>query len=159
MGKVLPPKGFEPKFTRHWFLVANRAEACIYEGNLGKELHFLKRLLNPRSRLTELELVADKPGRRFSSSRSGVRHGLEPRTNYHEVVAVEFARRIGKELDRALLQKQFTDLVVVAEPHFLGLLKLAFTPRTKEKIRHTIAREWHEGSDRELEKYLQSKLA
>src|SRR5206468_3763475 len=94
-------KGFDPKFVRHGYLVANRVEAVLYAGRLGRDFHFVRRLRNPRGKLTELQLVADRPGRTFSSSRSGVRHGYEPRSKYHEEVAVQFARKIGKELDRA----------------------------------------------------------
>ncbi|MGZ3693898.1 MAG: host attachment protein [Bdellovibrionota bacterium] len=159
MGKVLAPKGFDPKFERHWYLVANRVEAVLYAGRIGKDFHFLRRFSNPKGKLTELQLVADKPGRKFSSSRSGVRHGFEPRSLYHEQVAIQFARRIGKAIDRSLLDKEFSDLVVLAEPHFLGLLNKGFSQRVKAKVINEVPREWHEGSDRDLEKYLQKKLA
>jgi protein required for attachment to host cells len=159
MGKVLAPKGFDPKFVRHWYLVANRIEAVVYAGRIGKDFHFVKRLKNPKGKLTETQLVADKPGRSFSRSRSGVRHGFAPHSLYHEQVAIQFARKIGKLLDRSLTDNEFTDLVVLAEPHFLGLMNQEFPEHVRKKVLREVPREWNEGSDRDLEKYLQKKLA
>jgi len=160
MGKVLVPKGFEPKFVRHWHLVANRAEALIYEGEPGKDFRFIKRLRNPKGKLTELQLVSDRPGRAFSSSQgSMIRHGYEPRTQYHEDVAVQFSRRIAKMLERAAFRNEFSDLTVMAEPHFLGLLNRVFSRKIEARLRRKIPREWNEGSDHELAQYLKEKLA
>ncbi|MGZ3712208.1 MAG: host attachment protein [Bdellovibrionota bacterium] len=160
MGKVTVPKGFDPKFVRHWYLVANRIEALIYEGDLNGKFRFVKRHRNPRGKLMEQELVADKSGRSFSSARgSGIRHGFEPRSNYHEEVAIQFARKIAMALDRAALEQELSDLVVLAEPHFLGLLNQEFTKRVNELIRKEVPREWAEGSDQDLHLYLQKKLA
>ena len=160
MGKVMVPKGFEPKLVKHWYLVANRVEALVYEGKLGKDFRFRKRLRNPKGKLTELQLVSDRPGRAFSSAQgSRIRHGYEARSQYHEEVAIQFSRRVARVLERAILRNEFSDLVVMAEPHFLGLLNRAFSRKTKASIRRAVPREWNEGSDRELEGYLKEKLA
>lgn len=159
MGKVLAPKGFHPTFVRQWYLVANRVEAVIYTGVLGKDFRFVKRMKNPKGKLTETQLAADKPGRSFSSSRSGVRHGFEPHSYYHEQVAIQFARKIGKFLDVSYREKKFSSLIVLAEPHFLGLLNRALPATVKKNVLQEVPREWHEGSDHDLEKYLQKKLA
>ena len=160
MGKVTIPRGFEPKFVKHWYLVANRAEALVYEGDLNGSFRFVKRFQNPKGKMMERDLVADRPGRSFSSAEgTRLRHGLEPRTPYHEVVAVEFARELGRKVDKAALKQELSDLVVIAEPHFLGLLNQEFSKRVKALIRREVPREWAEGSDAELKAYLQKKLA
>lgn len=159
MGKVTVPEGFDPNFVRHWYLVANRADALIYEGKLNGSFHFLKRFQNPEGRLLEKDLVADRAGRSFSKAKgSHVRHGLEPRSYKHEETAVRFARKIGRSLERACLKQEFTDLIVLAEPHFLGLLNQEFSKRVKAVILREVPREWSEGSDEELKLYLQKKL-
>lgn len=159
MGKVTLPRGFDPKFVRHWYLVANRAVALVYEGSLDGSFRYVTRLENPMGRRMELELVADRPGRSFASSRSGVRHGLEPKTPYHEEVAHRFASRIAKMLDKAVLQEKCTDLIVMAEPRFLGLVKKELSERVRAVVSREVPREWNQGSDRELEEYLRKKLA
>ena len=105
------------------------------------------------------ELVADRPGTSFSSAQgSGIRHGFEPRTLYHEQVAVQFARKIAHILDLAVLKNDLSDLVVVAEPHFLGLLNQEFSKRVKSVLKSEVPREWSQGSDKELKEYLREKL-
>lgn len=159
MGRVTLPAGFNPDTVRHWYLVANRAGAVIYAGTLNGTFHYMRRLKNPKARLTERELVADRPGRSFSSSRSGARHALAPRTRYHDEVAAAFARRIGRELEHAALAGEFSDLVILAEPKFLGMLNAELTGGVKSKVRKTVPREWRQGSDRELAQYIRGKLA
>lgn len=159
MGKVTLPRGFDPKLIKHWYVVANRIEALIYEGQLNGSFRFVRRMKNAKGKLTELELVADRPGRSFASSRSKARHAYEPHSLYHEVVAQKFAKRIARELEKAVLAEDCTDLVVMAEPHFLGLLNHELPKRVKALVRREVAREWSQGSDRELEDYLRKKLA
>jgi protein required for attachment to host cells len=158
MGKVTVPRGFDPKFVKHWYLVANRAEALVYEGGLNGAFRYVKRLKNPKGKLTELQLVSDRPGRTFSSARTGTRHGYEPRTPYHEAVAQQFARKIAEMLEAGALDRQYSDLVVMAEPHFLGLLKKALPKHVRTLVRREVAREWAQGSDTDLEEYLREKL-
>jgi protein required for attachment to host cells len=163
MGKVTAPKGFNPERKNRWFLVANRAEACLYEGRLGQDFRFVKRLKNPKGRLTEIELGDDSaPGRTFSSSsgKAGyTRHSFEPHSLKHETVAEDFARTIARTLAKDRSDEAFTELVVVAEPHFLGLLRTAFPEAVSGVIVKDLPREWHEGSDAELEEYLREKLS
>lgn len=160
MGRVTLPKGFNPSSERNWFLVANRVEACIYEGRPGRGFRFVKRLSNPKGKLTNLQLVSDRPGVSFSSNRgSSLRHGFAPRSDYHEVVAQNFARKLGRVLRQAVLKGEFSRLTLVAEPHFLGLLKSSLSPQVEAALANSVPHEWHEGSDKELEAYLKKKLA
>jgi protein required for attachment to host cells len=159
VGKVTVPQGFDTQFVKHWYLVANRVDAIIYEGKLDGEFHYVKRFRNPKGKLTELQLVADRPGRTFSSSRTGTRHGYEPRSHYHEEVAMKFARRIAKELEKAAVKGEYSDLIVMAEPHFLGMINKELPKNVKSVLRKEVPREWSQGSDQELKEYLQAKLA
>jgi Protein required for attachment to host cells len=159
MGKVCIPRGFEPKLVNHWYLVANRAEAVVYAGNLGGQFRYVKRWRNQKGRLFEREFQTDRPGRSFSSARSGVRHGFEPRVSAHEEVAVGFARHLSRMLDLGAQKGAYSDLVIVAEPHFLGLLNKGLTKRVKDLVRQSVCHEWKRGSDRELGDFLRKKLA
>ena len=159
MGKILAPRGYEAEFLRHWYLIANRAEAVLYEGRLLNDFRILRRIENPKGRLSNLELLSDRAGRSFSSSRSGVRHGYEPKVSYHEEMARRFARRLADILDRAILAREYSDLVVMAEPHLLGLLNHYFSKRVRGIIKKEIPREWGQGSDARLQNYLKEKMA
>ena len=157
MGKVILPNGFNLKFTRHRYLVANRVEAQFYEGDLIEKFKFVKRLSNPEGRLRNSQLLSDKPGRSFARSGSGVRHSFEQ--SAHEERARKFALKICRVLEADAEKNRFSDLVIVAEPHFLGLLNQHLPEKVKVLVRQSVPKEWVQGSDAELEIYLQKKLA
>ncbi len=159
MGKIMLPKGFNPQVTRRWYLVANRTEALIYEGPLNGSFHYVKRLKNKKGKLREGEFSSDRIGRVFASSRSGIRHGLEPRTLRHEIVAADFAKKIAMVIDKAVLREECSDLVVLAEPRFLGLINKELSSRVKAVLRSELPKEWKRGSDEELVEYLRTRLA
>ena len=62
-------------------------------------------------------------------------------------------------LDKALLSEKCTELVVMAEPHFLGLMNKELSPRVRAAVLQEVPREWSQGSDKELEEYLREKMA
>ncbi len=160
MGKVTIPKGFDPTPIRHWFLVANRSEARVYDGLPGKGFRFLKKLTNPKARMADAELLSDKPGKSFSSARgSGISHGFAPHSDHHEVVAQDFARKVCRALRKDVLSGEVTRLTLVAEPHFLGLLNGFLSPQTKAILADSVPHDWQKWSDKELEKYLKKKIA
>lgn len=136
---------------KRWYVVANRAGAVFYSDGDGGKFHFIARLENEKGRLTESELDSDKPGKGFSSGGGGtIHHGLDRRSKHHEAAAKDFAGRIAVELEAARREDRFSELVLVAEPHFLGLLREALKPETKRAVRHEVRREYAQGSDAEL---------
>lgn len=145
MGRVTIPKGFDPQPKNHWYLVANRSDAIIYGGGLNGTFHFVKRMSWPRA-LHPMGAVEGE-----MTPQAG--------TQLHDMAAIQFAREITRTLDRAALKGEYSDLVVLAEPHFLGLLHRHFPKRVKESVRREIPREWKQGSDKELAEYLRDKLA
>lgn len=145
MGRVTIPKGFDPNPKTHWYLVANRADATIYGGGLQSGFHFVKRM--------------SWPGALHPMSAVEGEVTPQPGTHGHEAAAEQFAREITRTLDRAALKGEFSDLVVLAEPHFLGLLHRHFPKRIKDAVRKEIPREWRQGSDKDLARYLREKLA
>ena len=105
-----------------WYVIASRVSAVIYTNGSDHKFHFLDRLSNPQGCLREIDLDSDKPGRGFSSPGVAFHHSLDRRSKSHEQVAKRFARKIGRILERAQRENRFDNLVLVAEPHFLGLL-------------------------------------
>lgn len=164
MGKVTLPKGFDPHGAKHWYLVANRTAAVVYEGDLRGGFRFVRRLRNITGHLRDLRLVSDGAGRSFayrepSNGRRAQRENEASRLVQPAAVASAFARRISGMLDRAAHEAEFTDLVIMAEPQFLGFLRKALPKRVAALVRKKVAREWSQGSDRELETFLRKKLA
>jgi protein required for attachment to host cells len=134
-----------------WYVLANRTGAVIYRDSPERHFQFVERLTNLTGKIQEMELDSDRPGRAFSSAPGGqVRHSLDRRNNRHEASARRFASQIGNVLEAAYREERFNELVLVAEPHFLGLLRAALSDGVRNVVAHEVAREYTQGSDDEL---------
>jgi protein required for attachment to host cells len=134
-----------------WYVLANRTAAVMYAEGTDREFHFMNRLSNPRGALHESELDSDRAGRSVSTSGGGLlNHALDRRHHKHEQVAKRFAGKIAQALQVENLRKRYRGLVVVAEPHFLGLLRKALPGAVREKVVREVTREYTQGSDSDL---------
>ena len=159
MGKYFCRGGFEQSPRRRWYLVANRAEARIYQDRPKHGFEFVQRMENPEGKMSESELDSDRPGRSFSSARgASISHSLDQTAIRHETVAKRFAAMLAKVLESSVREGKFSELVLVAEPHFLGLLRAAIPASVRDRIGHEINREFAQGSDLALRDYLREKL-
>ena len=131
-----------------WYVVSNRTNTVFYSEGSDHEFNFVNRFLNLEGRLKEGELDSDKPGRGFSSAGGGtIRHALDRTFDHTEGSAVKFTHRIVKSLEKAMAENRFDELVLVAEPHFLGLLKDSLSEPLKKKLKGTVAKEYVYQSD------------
>ena len=88
-------------------------------------------MVAPQSRLRSRDLKSDKPGRSYSSSRSGVRHALEPPHDYHKLEKHRFMATLATTLDTACSRREFDDLVLVAPRRSLGELRGLLSKRVQ----------------------------
>ena len=147
MGKYTAEKVLNLNVKKRWYVVANRIEATIYKDANDQRFIFVERLPNEDGHLTETSLDADKSGRSGSGSRSGsVHHSLDRHSKQHEQVARKFAQKIIKKLSTCVESTAEHDvkseLVIVAEPHFLGLLRATIPAAMKGLITHEIRRDY-----------------
>jgi protein required for attachment to host cells len=142
------------------YLAANRAEALIYKDVKGaKQMELLTCLNEPSSHLHEGDLDSDQPGTGFSSAGGGtIHHGLDRTFHKHEQIAKDFVRKIMKSLMEIENEEHFTELVLVAEPHFLGLIKAALPAAMLKKITFEKTHEFTLETDAEIQKYLRAIL-
>lgn len=140
------------------YVVANRAQASFYRHSKGREFELLKSLSNPKAKLTESELISDKPGRGFSSASGTIRHGLGQSQGQHEHVAQTFAAKIAENLNSLHREQPMAGLALVAEPHFLGLLKQELSPQLKPLVKHKINKELTHLSEQELYEQIQTAI-
>jgi len=142
-----------------WFLVANRASAEIYREGPDHAFFLVTRLVNPDGSLQERELDADKPGRGFSSAGGGtIHHALDRRSHQHEEVARKFTKLIIRKLEEVVIENNATNIVLIAEPHFLGLMRDALSPKLKKLVKTTINKEFGLRSTREMHQLIQSEI-
>jgi protein required for attachment to host cells len=140
--------------TTTWILVAHRSGARLFE-NLGpgKGLTLLETIDHPEGRLRSGEINSDKPGRAFDSF-GGARHSMSKEHDPTEQVAMQFARRLAELLDKGRTRNQYTRLVLVADPRFLGDLRAALPPPTAALVSATVDKDLASASVHDLPGHL-----
>ena len=84
--------------------------------------------------------MSDRPGRSYESV-GGARHAIERENDPLYQEAVRFARRISCRLDDALKRGEFDELVVVAGPPFLGLVRHELSDQARQRVVHEIRKD------------------
>jgi len=141
-----------PKKTKiRWYLLANRVSAVLYEDLPEAPFSFVERMKNPKGHALEGQLDSDRPGMMRSSAGGGtIHHGMDKTFQHHERAAQKFAKAIAHKLLEKKRKQKFTELVIAAEPHFLGLIRQELAPELKPLILHELNREYLEGSDQKM---------
>lgn len=142
---------------RTWVLVAHRTGARLYEQSQpGGALLLVRDIPHPEGRLKNREITSDKSGRLFDSFHS--RHTVGKSPDPKEQLAIEFARDLADVLQRGCTSGQFQHLVLVADPHFLGDLRMALDAQTTKLVTGSLAKDLYEIPERELPSHLQGLL-
>jgi protein required for attachment to host cells len=106
-----------------WVVVASAARARLFDvAGRQEPWKEIVDLVNADDRLLRQDFTSDKPGRAINTAR-GQHHTMEPTVDPKERAAGLFARDLAKRLEAGLHEKRFERLIVVAPPHFLGLLR------------------------------------
>ncbi len=121
-----------------WVIAAESGRARILETHapLGP-LREIESLVHPAARNQERELISDKPGRSFDSRGEG-RHAMEAKTDAKHQEAITFARQIADRLEQGRIAGEYDELVLVAAPAFLGLLRQNLTDATADLVSKSI---------------------
>ncbi len=136
-----------------WVLLAHRSGARLYEQkHPGGELRRLQDIPHPEGRLKNREITSDKSGRLFDSfhTRHTVGKGSEPKVQ----AAQDFARQIADLLQHGRTTNRYRQLVLVAEPQFLGELRAALDPHTAALVTGSLDKELLEVPEHELPGHL-----
>jgi protein required for attachment to host cells len=132
-------------------LVADRARARILIATNSNEESSLREhldLVSPEASIPDKDLFRGSRARgRASRSGTGSAHGLDDgREAHREETARRFAKEVAVTLRATLAPLLVTRLVVVAEPHFLGLLRpllRAMVPKSLEFVELAEDLSWH----------------
>jgi protein required for attachment to host cells len=118
-----------------WIVVADGAQAKIFEHDgPGKGLRALKDLNREQEPLQAREIMADKPGRSFSSAGPGSRSAMEYHTDPVQVRERRFVEELAETLDKKHQEGAFDRLVIAAAPSALGDLRPALSDGVKGTI-------------------------
>jgi len=115
-----------------WVVVAQQAGARFMEhkSGYGRHLVLVRELENPDGRKRNHEIDSDRPGEASSGGRGTMRRSMQHEETAHEHVVKQFAHTLASELSKARASGAFHQLVLVAEPGFLGVLRDALDKAT-----------------------------
>lgn len=119
---------------RNWILVANQAEAQIYSSDrLPGNLSLVEVLGNAEGTARARDLVSDAPGRAYDSHGSG-RHAIEPNTGVKEEQRRRFVKEMVERLQTARVKGDFDQLVLLAAPAVLGVIRKTLNPELEKTV-------------------------
>ncbi len=155
-----------------WILVCDASRAHLFEEREpGGGYPLVASFLHPKSRAHVTDLVTDANGRKPVGVSRGVgmvrswqggiqgRPGVEPDTDPKEVEAQKFARELSATLTRGFDDHRYDALVLVAPPHFLGLLKATLDEPVKKRLEGTVDKDFSPLEPREIERRLRAERA
>ena len=126
-----------------WILIANASRARVFSTpRRGRPWTLLQELNHPESRLKGQDISADKPGRVQQMAGAGSRPAMEPPTPVKEVEAQRFAELLAKVAEDGHGHNTYTRLVLVAPPHFLGLLRQALSDQVTKRVTHGVDKDY-----------------
>lgn len=131
---------------------AGRAQLLSQTG-ASAPLRPLRSLENSPGRQHVSELVSDQPGR-VDKRCGNMQSAMNPRTDVHEQRAIEFARALAGILDEAASRGQFDELMLVAPPHFLGLMRTHLGPQATRCLVDELPKDLIHMSNERLAQYL-----
>ena len=126
-----------------WVIIANSSQASLYKANFnvnGGQLHLIKEIHHPESRIKSTQIASDRSGNYQSNiTKNGSYSGaIEP----HNYESERFAQHLATILNRGRTAQDFSNLIIIASPHFLGLLRKNLNARVHDLISHSIEKDY-----------------
>jgi len=123
-----------------WILVADNTRARIFTAETpASPLEEIADFSHTEGRLHDREITSDLPGRIKSANAVG--HAFEQPTDPKKHEIDNFARHIGHFLEDAYNANRFEQLIIVAGPSFLGLLRSHLQEQVKQRVRFELNKE------------------
>jgi protein required for attachment to host cells len=127
-----------------WILVANASRARLFRER-GKSLALVETFEHEASRARVRDLMADAQGRKPNGQpghATGHRPGAEPDTDPKEVEVQKFAHELADALEDSLLEHAWERIVIMAPPHFLGLLRGVVSSQVSRRIELDLGKDY-----------------
>ena len=142
-----------------WILVADASRARLFSttGKL-QPWSLVREFSHPESAAKVSEIMADKAGRVQQRTASGTRSGMEAPTSPKETEAKRFAHELAETLELGHARNQFSRLVLVAPPQFLGLLRSNLNGPVGKLVVSTVDKDLTPIHERELPDRLRDAL-
>lgn len=120
-----------------WVVVCDGAKALIFENAGDKEYPDLRtREVFEHDNPSTAEQGTDRPGRSHSSVGPG--RSAVGQTDWHDQAEAKFLKGIVEKLHLAVHGGETKELVIVAPPRALGMIREHYTPAIRQALRHEI---------------------
>ncbi|KKB12850.1 hypothetical protein VE25_05275 [Devosia geojensis] len=147
------------KKTITWILIADGSQARVLENTgPGKGLKQVRGLDFSIPAMQAKDIMADRPGRAFSSVGTG-RSAMEPKTDPVEHREAEFCKSMAEMLDKSLQKGAFDRLVIAAAPITLGNIRKALSPQLKKSVMAELDKDLTNIPTAALDKHLDGIIA
>jgi protein required for attachment to host cells len=126
-----------------WILVADASRAVLYSTEKrGAEWKVVDAFTHPESRQMNSELTSTEPGHSLKSKGSARHTVLEATTSRKQAEMEHFAQQLADVLAAGTMQHSYDSCVLVAPPHFLGLLRGRLSTETEKRITTAINKDY-----------------
>jgi len=123
-----------------WILVADSTRARIFTADTSASpLEEIESFSHTEGRLHDREITSDLPGKIKSAGAGG--HTFEQPTDPKKHESDIFAHRVAQYLEDAHNANRFDQLLIVAAPSFLGLLRNHLPEQVKKQVRFELDKE------------------
>jgi protein required for attachment to host cells len=132
-----------------WIVAADASRARILQVADRERLVEVEDLVNPEGRLQDRELTTDANPRLHGPGGLSARE--EPSAVQHTVEM--FSKRIGDYLEKARTDQRYDQLVLVAPPKFLGLMRKELGTEVEKLVVDELDKDLSWLNAREIERY------
>jgi protein required for attachment to host cells len=129
-----------------WILVANRTGARIFV-RAARKLGLVSEFDHPAGRPRDTDIEVGRAHRTFDRHRQG----NDPRSSPHEHSAEDFAKALAAELRVGRTERHVDRIVLVAEPHFLGLIRSELDDATSRLLASNVPKDLVKADVKEIE--------
>jgi protein required for attachment to host cells len=122
-----------------WVMVCDAAKARLFELRNGDpSWHIVEIVMHAGSRSKARDLVGDRSGSRSSEGASVHHNALAPGSSPKDNEKEHFAHSLATTLDQAMRAARFGKWILVAPPHFLGLMRKELTGELEKHLVATV---------------------
>ncbi len=143
-----------------WVLIADGSRGRLYSVlQKGAPWTLIKEYTHPASRVSEGGLTDSPPGRTHGSVAGGARSSMESKTSPKEVQLEHFAHELSGALTEGHGKQAYNRIVLVAPPHFLGLLRKTITDTVSKLIVGALNKDYMHLSEKDMRVHVEPLLA
>lgn len=140
--------------TKTWVVTAESSRAKIFAvENRISPLREVDDMAHAEGRERDQDMVSDRPGRSFDSTGEH-RHAMERQVDPKRHEAEVFAKRVADRLDQARTSGDCNQIVLIAAPEFLGVLRQQLNANTAKLVSKTIDKNLVQKTEAELRRYV-----